>query len=207
VKAITLTSATAKALLTWPIWKTVPDRVLPLVAISCGTDVVRATGRAQFASPSVIFRTPCPLGTAIAIPSVLVVRIGSSSSVETARSSGYRQRMREPMKGTFGLVVRFELLDGREEAFDDLTAAILQAIRASEPGTLAYLVHRDGSNPAVRVFYELYENETAFETHETQPHVRRFLNERSHHLRSEPEVWPVVPMDGVLRQESDIGGR
>jgi quinol monooxygenase YgiN len=56
------------------------------------------------------------------------------------------------------------------------------------------------------VFYELYENEAAFETHENQPHVRRFLNERRHHLRTEPEVWPVVPMDGVLRQESDIGG-
>jgi quinol monooxygenase YgiN len=123
------------------------------------------------------------------------------------RSSGYRQRMREPMQGIFGLVVRFELLHGREEAFDDLTATTLQGIRASEPGTLAYLVHRDRSNPAVRVFYELYENETAFETHETQPHVRRFLNERRHHLRSEPEVWPVVPMDGVLRQESDIGSR
>jgi quinol monooxygenase YgiN len=114
--------------------------------------------------------------------------------------------MREPMKGTFGLVVRFELLDGREEAFDELTAATLRAIRASEPGTLAYLVHRDASSPGVRVFYELYENEAAFATHETQPHVRRFLNERRHHLRREPEVWPVVPMDGVLRQESDIGG-
>jgi quinol monooxygenase YgiN len=116
--------------------------------------------------------------------------------------------MREPTQGTFGLVVRFELLDGREEAFDELTATTLQAIRASEPGTLANFVHRDGSNPSVRVFYELYENEAAFETHENQPHVRRFLNERRHHLRTEPEVWPVVPMDGVLRQESDIiGGR
>ena len=115
--------------------------------------------------------------------------------------------MREPMQGTFGLVVRFELLDGREKAFDELTAATLRAIRASEPGTLAYLVHRDGSNPGVRVFYELYENEAAFETHETQPHVLRFLNERHHHLRTEPEVWPVVPMYGLRRQESDIGRR
>lgn len=115
--------------------------------------------------------------------------------------------MREPTQGTFALVVWFELLDGREKAFDELTAASLRAIRTSEPGTLAYLVHRDRSSPGVRVFYELYENEAAFETHETQPHVRRFLNECRHHLRGEPEVWPAVPMDGVLRQESDIGGR
>ncbi|HEY3810846.1 MAG TPA: antibiotic biosynthesis monooxygenase [Acidimicrobiales bacterium] len=115
--------------------------------------------------------------------------------------------MRVPMQGTVGLVVRFELLDGREKAFDELTAATLRAIRASEPGTLANLVHRDGSNPGVRVFYELYENEAAFETHETQPHVRRFLNERRYHLRRESEVWPVVPMDGVLRQGLEIGGR
>lgn len=42
-------------------------------------------------------------------------------------------------QGTYGLVVRFELLEGQEEAFDALTAETLAAIRREEPATVVYL--------------------------------------------------------------------
>jgi quinol monooxygenase YgiN len=55
----------------------------------------------------------------------------------------------------FGLVVRFELLEGHGEAFDALTAETLASVRANEPGTLVYLAHSELDTPDVRVFYEL----------------------------------------------------
>lgn len=111
----------------------------------------------------------------------------------------------EQGSGLYGLVVRFELLDGHEDAFDALVAETLALIRAEEPGTVVYVVHRELGAPAVRVFYELYRDETAFETHEAQPHVAHFLAERGQHLRSDPEVWRVRPFGGVVRAEADPG--
>ncbi|MGH9170833.1 MAG: putative quinol monooxygenase [Acidimicrobiales bacterium] len=106
----------------------------------------------------------------------------------------------------FGLVVRFELLEGHAEAFDALTAETLASVRANEPGTLVYLAHSELDEPDVRVFYELYEDQAAFEVHETSPHVQRFLDQRINHLRGDPAVWRVRPHDGVVRPGADPDG-
>ncbi|MFJ8478186.1 putative quinol monooxygenase [Kitasatospora sp. NPDC094011] len=85
----------------------------------------------------------------------------------------------------FGLVVRFVTRNSAAaRAFDQLTEATLKDIRAKEPGTLLYVSHAVPGEPNVRVFYELYADRSAFEEHERQPHVRRFLAERGQHLES-----------------------
>ena len=107
--------------------------------------------------------------------------------------------MTEQAGGGFGLVVRFDLRDGHEEAFDALVAETIERIRSEEPGTLAYVTHREEGSPSVRVFYELYRDAAAFDAHEDSPHVRRFLAERGAHLRAEPLVWRVSPGPAVMR--------
>jgi quinol monooxygenase YgiN len=105
------------------------------------------------------------------------------------------------LSGGHGLVVRFNIRDGHEDAFDALAEETVAAIRMSEPGTLVYLVHREAASPGVRVFYELYQNVEAFEAHEGMSHVQRFLTERTEHLTGEPEVWQVTPTGGLLSAE------
>ena len=82
----------------------------------------------------------------------------------------------------FGLVVRFTLRPGSEAAFDELTAATVAEVQRHEPGTLLYLCHTVEGAPSERIFYELYRDRAAFDAHEQQPHVRRFLAERGQHL-------------------------
>ena len=106
----------------------------------------------------------------------------------------------------YGLIVRFELLDGHEGAFDALTAEMVTQIRSEEPGTVAYVVHREPASPRARVFYELYRDEAAFDTHEAGAHVKRFLEQRGQHLRQEPQVWRVTPTGGVVRPGADPNG-
>ncbi|MBV6695764.1 antibiotic biosynthesis monooxygenase [Kitasatospora aureofaciens] len=85
----------------------------------------------------------------------------------------------------FGLVVRFVARDAAAaHAFDELAQEALEGIRAEEPGTLVYVNHAVPDKPNVRVFYELYADRAAFEEHERQPHVRRFLAERGQYLES-----------------------
>jgi quinol monooxygenase YgiN len=107
--------------------------------------------------------------------------------------------MTESPVGRYGLVVRFEVAASHEDAFDALTAETLGGIRSSEMGTLMYVVHREPAAPSVRVFYELYRDEAAFDAHEQMPHVRRFLSERAQHLTGDPVVWRISPTAGVVR--------
>ena len=99
----------------------------------------------------------------------------------------------------YGLVVRFELLAGHEQAFDELVEGTLKEIVPTEPGTLLYLSHRVPDSPGARVFYELYVDRAAFEAHEATPHVRRFLAERQAHLSVAPEVVVIDPVAGEAR--------
>ncbi len=82
------------------------------------------------------------------------------------------------------LVVRFTVRAGAEEEFDALAIRTVEGIRRHEPGTLVYNCHRVDGAPQQRIFYELYRDRPAFEDHEQQDHVRRFLAEREPLLES-----------------------
>ncbi|MEU9605083.1 antibiotic biosynthesis monooxygenase [Streptomyces sp. NPDC048057] len=85
----------------------------------------------------------------------------------------------------FGLMVRFTCKDADAAvAFDELVARTGEQIRANEPGTVIYTVHRVDGRPLERIFYELYRDVAAFETHEAQGYVREFLEAREQYLTS-----------------------
>lgn len=82
----------------------------------------------------------------------------------------------------FGLVVRFALKAGAGEGFDRLVGETAPLIQSAEPGTLIYTCHEVDGDPDARIFYELYQDRDAFDEHERQEHVRRFLAEREQYL-------------------------
>lgn len=85
----------------------------------------------------------------------------------------------------FGLMVRFTCKDEAAAAgFDALVERTGEQIRANEPGTLIYTVHRVEGRPLERIFYELYRDEDAFQAHESQDYVQAFLTERGAYLSS-----------------------
>lgn len=85
----------------------------------------------------------------------------------------------------FGLMVRFTCKDQEAAAaFDELVARTGEQIKAHEPGTLIYTVHRVDGRPLERIFYELYRDKDAFEVHESQEYVREFLSAREQYLSS-----------------------
>ncbi|MFE7130052.1 putative quinol monooxygenase [Streptomyces sp. NPDC057638] len=85
----------------------------------------------------------------------------------------------------FGLMVRFTCKDeSAATAFDELVARTGEQIRANEPGTVIYTVHRVDGRPLERIFYELYRDAAAFEAHEAQEYVRVFLEARGQYLAS-----------------------
>ena len=47
-----------------------------------------------------------------------------------------------------------------------------------EPDTLVYVIHLVPNAPMQRIFYEIYRDRAAFESHENQPYTQRFVAER-----------------------------
>jgi quinol monooxygenase YgiN len=94
-----------------------------------------------------------------------------------------------------GLVVRFVLRSGHEQQFDDLVSGTIAGVR-DEPGTRLYASHAVIGQPRVRLFYELYRDRAAFDTHEQQDHVRTFLAEREAHVESFTVDF-IRPLDGT----------
>ncbi|RNG26252.1 putative quinol monooxygenase [Streptomyces botrytidirepellens] len=88
------------------------------------------------------------------------------------------------MSSGYALTVRFTMRDATAaRQFDELVAQTAVGIR-TEPGTLVYVVHTPVSEPLVRVFYELYADQDAFQAHEEQAHTKRFLAARGQFLAS-----------------------
>ncbi|GAA1981419.1 hypothetical protein GCM10009799_03140 [Nocardiopsis rhodophaea] len=107
------------------------------------------------------------------------------------------------MPQPFGLAVRFFLRDGTETAFDRLVEETVEQIRAREPGTLVYVTHTVTGRPNERVFYELYRDEAAFEEHERQEHVLRFLEQREQYV----ERFEVDRLAAITGKGYEVDGR
>jgi quinol monooxygenase YgiN len=96
-----------------------------------------------------------------------------------------------------GLVVRFDLPDEESaRRFDQLTDEAVAHITAKEPGTLAYITHRVTGEPLSRLFYELYADEAAFQSHEQAAHVIEFHARKNPLLAGDPRVQLLTPGPG-----------
>jgi quinol monooxygenase YgiN len=93
-----------------------------------------------------------------------------------------------------GIVVRFDVTDeAAARRFDELTATVLEGIRAHEPGTLVYATQRLSDEPLARVFVEVYADDAALQAHEDAAHVREFHERKAPLLSRAPRVEMVEP--------------
>jgi quinol monooxygenase YgiN len=78
----------------------------------------------------------------------------------------------------YGRILIFSLLEDRAADFDRLAEEAAEEVRTGEPGTLVYVIHLVPNAPMQRIFYEIYQDRAAFDSHESQPYMQRFVAER-----------------------------
>jgi quinol monooxygenase YgiN len=78
----------------------------------------------------------------------------------------------------YGRLSIFTLLDDKAAEFDQLSEHAAEGIRLYEPDTLVYVIHVVPKAPMQRIIYEIYRDRAAFESHERQPHIQRFVDDR-----------------------------
>jgi quinol monooxygenase YgiN len=78
----------------------------------------------------------------------------------------------------YGRILIFTLIEDRVADFDRLAEQTAEQVRTSEPGTLVYVIHLVPNAPLQRIFYEIYRDPAAYDSHESQPYMQRFVAER-----------------------------
>jgi quinol monooxygenase YgiN len=83
-----------------------------------------------------------------------------------------------PAAPPYGRILIFTLLDDRVADFDRFAEQTAEEVRTREPDTLVYVIHVVPNAPLQRIFYEIYRDRAAFDSHENQPYMKRFVADR-----------------------------
>jgi quinol monooxygenase YgiN len=75
-----------------------------------------------------------------------------------------------------GRLLIFTLREDRAAEFDRLAEQAAEGVRIAEPDTLVYVFHTAPTEPMQRIIYEIYRDRAAFESHQRQPHIQRFMD-------------------------------
>jgi quinol monooxygenase YgiN len=83
-----------------------------------------------------------------------------------------------PAPRPHGLIAIYTLLEDKVADFDRVADEAAEQVRAQEPDTLVYVIHTVPKAPMQRIFYEIYRDRAAYERHEQQPYIKRFVTAR-----------------------------
>ena len=72
------------------------------------------------------------------------------------------------------LLAYINILSGFEEDMKEATIKLAAETR-KEPGSEQFLVHTRSDSPRSLVFYEIYQNNVAFQLHKTLPHATSYF--------------------------------
>ncbi|HET7504908.1 MAG TPA: putative quinol monooxygenase [Kofleriaceae bacterium] len=82
------------------------------------------------------------------------------------------------MANVLTVIAKLRAAKGKGDALAALLAEQAAAVRAAEPGCLVYRPHRSTKDPDVFVFYEMYQDDAAFDAHRKAPHLTAFRERR-----------------------------
>ena len=79
---------------------------------------------------------------------------------------------------TVTVVATLRAARGKADALAALLTEQAGVVRESEPGCLAYRVHRSTKDPDAFLFYETYADDAAFDAHRASPHLADYRKRR-----------------------------
>jgi quinol monooxygenase YgiN len=84
---------------------------------------------------------------------------------------------------------------GSEAQLEAAFREMITKVRANEPGTLSYILHKSVQDPTVFYFYETYADQAAFDAHGKTAHMKEMGGKIGAHLDGRPEVIVMTELD------------
>lgn len=86
------------------------------------------------------------------------------------------------------VIAKLKVKPGSEAAFEEAAKAMIATVRASEPGTLTYILHKNEKDPTEYTYYEVYQDQAAFDSHGKTEHMKAFGGKIGGLLAGRPEI-------------------
>jgi len=86
------------------------------------------------------------------------------------------------------VIAKLKVKPGSEAAFEAAGKEMIATVKASEPGTLAYVLHKNTKDPTEFIYYEVYQDQAAFDSHGKSDHMRAFGGKIGALLAGRPEI-------------------
>jgi quinol monooxygenase YgiN len=86
------------------------------------------------------------------------------------------------------VIAKLKVKPGSEAAFEAAAKEMIATVKTSEPGTLAYVLHKNTKDPAEFTYYEVYQDQAAFDSHGKSDHMRAFGGKIGGLLAGRPEI-------------------
>jgi len=86
------------------------------------------------------------------------------------------------------VIAKLKVKPGSEAAFEAAGKEMIATVKTSEPGTLAYVLHKNTKDPTEFTYYEVYQDQAALDSHGKTDHMRAFGGKIGGLLAGRPEI-------------------
>ena len=86
------------------------------------------------------------------------------------------------------VIAKLKVKPDQAEKFEAEANKMIAHVKANEPGTLSYLLHRSTADATTYLFYEVYEDQAAFALHGGSPAMQAFFGAMKGVLDGRPEL-------------------
>jgi quinol monooxygenase YgiN len=86
------------------------------------------------------------------------------------------------------VIAKLKTQPGKEADFEAAAKQMIATVKESEPGTLTYVLHKNTKDPTEFVYYEVYQDQAAFDSHGKTDHMKAFGGKIGSLLSGRPEI-------------------
>lgn len=94
------------------------------------------------------------------------------------------------------VIAKIKVQPGKEAQFEEAGRSMVAHVKAHEPGTLVYVLHRSSAEPTEFLFYEVYRDQEAFTAHSGSDTMRTFAKGLGGVVAGRPEIAMYAEIDG-----------
>ena len=86
------------------------------------------------------------------------------------------------------VIAKIKVKADKAETFEAEAKKMIAHVKANEPGTLTYTLHRSTADATTYVFYEVYQDQAAFAQHGGSPAMQAFFGAMRGIVDGRPEL-------------------
>lgn len=94
------------------------------------------------------------------------------------------------------VIAKLKVKAGQEETLVAGMKKMIEHVRAHEPGTKTYLLHRSAADPTTFLVYEVYADQAAFAAHGASEPMKEFFKLAGGILDGRPDITMYEEIDG-----------